>query len=197
MSEYGLPQFPGAYGRVLPVPPPPPQRSPGASRPFLVLLLIIACIALGALLSWGMKEHGERARLSARNYKVENAYIAVLAKRNDLASFLTDQRTRLYRLMGQGEGSGRFVTVAWQQETRTGLLIGDRVPPISGNETYAMWYIDSSQHAVACGVFQPEAAGTFYEFHVPESVEGTAGFMVSVEPDLNAQKPGRIAYETR
>jgi hypothetical protein len=197
VSEYGLPQFPGAYGKVSPPALPPPQRGSGASKPFLVLLLIIACIALGALLSWGIKEHGERARLSDRNYRVENAYVAVLAKRNDLASFLTDQRTRLYRLMGHWEASGRFVTVAWQPETRTGLLIGDRVPLLAEQETYAMWYIDPSQHAVACGVFQPEAAGTYYQFHVPESTGDTPGFIVSVESDRYAQKPGRIMYETR
>src|SRR5438874_13406229 len=109
--------------------PHPPRQGEGSSRPFLVLLLVIACVVLGALLNWGIRQRLERASLSLRNERLENAYVVVLAKRSDLASFLTDPRTRLYRLQGRGPALGQSATVAWQEETHSGVLIGDRITP--------------------------------------------------------------------
>jgi hypothetical protein len=157
----------------------------------------MACGALGALLAWGMREHGQRAILTARNHDVEDAYVAVLAKRGDLASFLTDPRTRLYRLAGRGLAAGRGVTIAWQDETQSGILIGERIPPPGDSRTYVVWHLDPKLDPVPCGGFHADAAGTFYEFRLPGTGDATAGFLLSVEHDRTARRPGDIAYETR
>jgi hypothetical protein len=165
------------------------------------MLLFIACLALGVLLAWGLKERGRRAVLSARNHDIEDAYVAVLAKRGDLASFLTDPRTRLYRLSGRGVAGGRAVTVAWQEETRTGMLIGDRVPAAPDDRTYVMWHLDQKRDALSCGALRPDPGGTFYEFHLgaagSAAADGTSGFVLSLETGGDARTPGAIAYETR
>src|SRR5438445_12504958 len=117
VNEFGMPPVPGGFDRTFyPRPPVPPTRPEGgSSRPFLYFLLILSCVALGFLLAWGVREHGERTRLTERNHEVEDAYVFVLAKRNDLATFLIDPRTHLYRLPGLSEASGRAVVVAWQE----------------------------------------------------------------------------------
>jgi hypothetical protein len=199
LSNYGGHQFNAGFGRPPYMPPLPPTRPAppapgggGSSRPFLMLLLIIACLSLGVLLAWGIRERGERARLSQRNGELNDAYVRVLAKRGDLASFLTDQKTRLYRLSGRGEASGRSITVAWQEETHSGVLIGDRMPLIDARARYALWHVDPSQGSTAAGTFRPEPAGTFYDFRLTAPVQGTAGFRVSVETDPSATRPGRV-----
>jgi hypothetical protein len=201
VSEYGFGQYSAGFGRQ-PAPPPPPQPDPGSSRPFLFFLLIIACAALGVLLAWGIREHGERARLSVRNHEVEDAYVAVLAKRNDLADFLTDQRTRLYRLVGHNEANGHAITVAWQEQTNTGMLVGDRVPPLADHTSYVLWRLNALREALRCGDFHPDPAGTYLRFpttpaeRAPEPAN-TSGFLVSVESDPSPSAPGRIVYQTQ
>lgn len=221
MSDYGTPPFDAGFGRP-PIPPPPPQggapyspgyyptptgrrheRESGASKPFLVLLLIISCVVLGALLNWGMRQRAERARLFERNIEVEQSYVTVLAKRNDLASFLTDPRTRLYRLAGGGAAGGKSATVAWQEATGLGVLIGADVPLPSDRHVYALWQTDGGARATLCGTFRPEPGVTFYDFHSTGRVgAGTGaeggGFRVTDETEVRPQSPrGGAVYETR
>lgn len=182
--------------------PPPPQISPrghhsGASTPFLIFLLIMACVGVGALLAWGMREHEARTRLSERNIEVEKSYVVVLAKRSDLASFLTDQKTRQFRLIGKGEASGRVATVAWQEETHTGLLVADQLTPLPDHETYTMWHLDADQKPAPCGGFKPDPTGTTYDFRCLDPSQATGGFVISIEPDNSAKTPSHIVYETR
>lgn len=198
MNDFGIRQFPTNYSQSPPLPPPSQRhgQSTGSSRPFLVLLLIIACVVLGVLLAWGMREHGERARLSARNHDVEDAYVFVLAKRSNLATFLTDPRTRLYRLAPSHAASGS-ITIAWQEETRAGLLIGDRLAQPQDRQHYAVWHVDATgkpQHAVD---FRPEPGGTYAEFHLATPSDKTAGFRISLETGASAGKPNEFIYETR
>jgi hypothetical protein len=163
-----------------------------------MFLLILTCAALGALLAWGIREHGERARLSARNHEVENSYVFVLAKRNTLASFLTDPRTHLYRLAGRNEAAGREVTVAWQAETSTGVLIGDRMPLPPDDAMYALWHVGTNGQVAPVGTFRPDAAGTFHDFRLNDPpADGTGGFRVTVETDRNPRAPGQTIYESR
>jgi hypothetical protein len=190
--------FRGGYGQMAPPPPTPPRRGDSeSSRPFLIFLLIIACVGVGALLAWGIKEHSERTRLSQRNLEVEKSYVIVLAKRSDLASFLTDRRTKLFHLNGLGEDRGKFATVAWQEETRTGILIADKVAPLPEHEIYAMWHVAADRKPALCGGFQPDPTGTIYDFRCIDPSQGTSGFLISIEPDANAKKPSQIVYETR
>jgi hypothetical protein len=203
VNDFGIRQFPTNYGGMSPPPMPPhPQRPPhqpsgGSSKPFLVLLLIIACVILGVLLAWGLREHGERNRLSARNHDVEDAYVFVLAKRSDLASFLTDPRTHLYRLTSR-HGSAGSITIAWQEENHNGLLIGDRIPQPADNQHYAIWHVDTAGKTQHAADFRPDPAGTYAEFHIAGPASATAGFRISLEADSSAREPaGDIVYETR
>ena len=203
MSEFGFGHYSAGFGRQATPPPPPPPPNSGSSRPFLFFLLIVACAGLGALLSWGIREHGERARLSIRNHEVEDAYVAVLAKRNDLADFLTDQRTRLYRLAGHNEANGLTITVAWQEETNTGMLVGDRVPALADHTRYVLWRLDAlQQQALRCGEFHPDPGGTYFKFPATpaqqaQQATGASGFLVSVESDPRPSKPSRIVYQSQ
>jgi hypothetical protein len=194
VNEFGMGQFPD-YVRT-PQSAPPVRQDSGSSKPFLVLLLILSCVLLGALLSWGIHERFERAVLSVRNEKLANAYTVVLAKRSDLAGFLTDHRTKLYRLKGRGKALGQSVTIAWQEETGRGLLLGEHVPAIADGQVYAVWHVDQKNHVVRGGTFREDPAGTFYDFRVIGSSEGTQGFRVSLESNSNVDKPGEIVYET-
>jgi hypothetical protein len=196
--------FDAGFGRppapVQPPPPPlPPRReSGGASKPFLVTLLLVACVCLGALLNWGLRQRAERARLFERNIEVEQSYVTVLAKRNDLASLLTDPRTHLFRLTGVGVASGRSATVAWQQETQSGVLIGDEVPLPGDDRRYALWVVDGNDRATACGTFRPEAGVTYYDFRATGAGGEVKGFRVTEESDARPAAPGgAMVYETR
>jgi hypothetical protein len=167
-----------------------------------MMLLIITCVVLGVLLNWGMRQRSERARLFERNIEVEQSYVSVLAKRNDLASFLTDPRTRLYRLAGGAQAGGKSVTVAWQQATGLGVLIGEDVPRPSDGHVYALWQLDGDARAVLCGTFRPEPGVTFYDFHSPArdgAGSEPGGFRVTDETDVRPQapRPGAAVYETR
>jgi len=198
VNDYGIRQFPPHYTGMPPLPPPPhrPPQSTGSSRPFLVLLLIVACVVLGVLLAWGIREHGERTRLSARNHDVEDAYVFVLAKRSNLASFLTDPRTHLYRLAPSPAASGS-ITIAWQEETHAGLLIGDRLTQPEDRQHYALWHVDDAGHLQHAVDFRPDPGGTYADFHLADPSDRTAGFRISLETDPSAPQPHEIVYETR
>lgn len=204
MSQYGPSRFNAGFGGAgwVPATPPgprPPERGPGASRGFLMALLLLACVGLGALSSWVLRERSARAVLSMRNDELESAYVVVLAKRSELATFLTDGRTRLFTLAGRDEAAGRSVTVAWQEQTRSGWLIGDRIPVPADTERYVLWRVgrDGGQASEASS-FRPDAAGTIDEFKVMGEPAGgeTAGFRLSVERDREVKGPGRVVYET-
>lgn len=223
MSDFGTPPFNAGFGRPATPPPgsggPPPfgqqpyppteyasgsRREGGASKPFLITLLFVACVVLGALLNWGLRQRSERARLFERNIEVEQSYVTVLAKRNDLASFLTDPRTRFYRLAGGAHAGGKAVTVAWQQATGMGVLIGEDVPLPSDGHVYALWQVDGDARATLSGTFRPEPGVTLYHFQsgAAASAAGTdpGGFKVTDETDARPQAPklgGAAAYETR
>jgi hypothetical protein len=161
------------------------------------MLLVIACVCLGALLNWGLRQRAERARLFERNIEVEQSYVTVLAKRNDLASFLTDPRTRLYRLGGSAQASGRALTVAWQPETQLGVLIGDEVPVPADKHQYALWEVDGNDRATLCGTFRPEGGVTYYNFRATGGAEAKR-FRVTDEMDARPAAPGgAMVYETR
>lgn len=125
-------------------------------------------------MAWGIREHRERARLSARNHAVENAYTVVLARRNDIAAFLTDPRTQLHRLSGRGVASGRTLTIAWQEQTRSGLVVGERVPVSPEGMIYTLWCRGSGAGKVAlqAGTFRAEAGLTCQGFFVPAVADG-------------------------
>lgn len=200
---------------MAPPPPPPPRMAPsGSPAAYFMTLLVIACVVLGAMLAWGLRERGERARLTVRNKQVEDAYVFVLAKRNDLASFLTDPRTRLYRLTGTGRARGGSATVAWQDETRRGLLIGERMPMPDDGGRYVVWRRGAADGAAskALGAFRPDAGGTFYEFGSSKraatataatdaaSAEvggGGGSFVITEEKGASPDAPGEVVYETR
>jgi hypothetical protein len=202
VSDYGMTEYPGGggFGRMPPPPAPvEPMRGGGGGSPaYLVTLLVIACVVVGVFLAWGVHERGERTRLTIRNKQVEDAYVFAVAKRNDLAGFLTDPRTRLYRLVGKGRGDGA-VTIAWQAETGRGLLIGDRMPLPGDRERYAVWRLEGPEAVAALlGAFRPEAGGTFYEFsRRGEGSGGEGGFIVTRETELKPAVPGEVVYETR
>jgi hypothetical protein len=200
VNDSGIPPVDSGFGRpsVRATPGYGLQREAGVSRPFLLMLLIIACVVLGALLSWGIKERAARARLSERNVEVEKSYVVVLAKRNDLASFLTDPRTRLYRLSGKAEAAGKSLTIAWQADTHSGVLIGDGVPLPGDDRAYAVWLLGQGGTATFCGTFRPDSAGTYYDFRVPTAGgEAAGGFRVTNEQGTHPDVPGQTVYETR
>jgi hypothetical protein len=206
MSQYGPSRFNAGFGGSgwVPATPPgprPPERGPGVSRGFLMALLLVACIVLGALSSWLLRERNARALLSMRNDELEKAYTVVLARRSDLASFLTDGRTRLFTLAGRDEAAGRSVTVAWQEQTHSGWLIGDRIPVPADDERYVLWRVGRNgggDKATEASSFRPDAAGTIDEFKIMgEPADGdTAGFRLSVEREREVKRPGRVVYET-
>ena len=195
MNEFRIPPLPASFGGMPPSPRPPEPRG-GSSGPFLVLLLILSCLVLGVVLAWGVHERTQRAVVSVRNEKLANAYVIVLAKRSDLVSFLTDPRTHLYHLAGNGAALGQSATVAWQQATGRGVLMGEHVPALETGRAYVLWHLDKSGHPTRCGAFQEDVTGTFYEFALKQPTDSTAGFQVSVEPNSDVDKPGRIVYET-
>jgi hypothetical protein len=156
-------------------------------------------VGLGALLNWAIREHQARSALAYANVEIRKSYTVVLAKRNDLASFLTDERTRLYRLTGHNEAAGRSLTVAWQEQTRTGILIGDNMPLAAEGQAFVMWQLGPARQLIACGSFQSDPAGTYYDFRAPTATAPTAGFLVSLESDseLSPKTPEHVVYETR
>jgi hypothetical protein len=206
VKSFGTPPFDAGFGPPPPAPPPPPPARSlaglrGSSLAFVYALLIIACVCLGVLLNWATREHRARTALSSANTEIRQSYTVVLAKRNDLASFLTDPRTRLFRLTGRDEAVGRSVTIAWQEQTRSGILIGERMPVAADGERFAVWHVDSGRAATACGVFRSDPAGTYFDFRATGGAAdaGTAGFLVSLEPDWERElkQPGRVVYEVR
>jgi hypothetical protein len=168
------------------------------------MLLIVACVCLGVLLNWGVRERNARTALFQRNADVEKSYVFVLAKRNDLATFLTDPRTKLFRLPGRNEAVGTSLTVAWQEETRTGVLVGQRMPTPPDDRTFALWRFGPSHDPTPCGAFGFNPGGTYYDFRAAdgegtnEAPSGTAGFVVSLEPRGAPlpNRPGHVVYET-
>jgi len=195
VNEFGMPNFNTGYGRM--ASPPPRRQDSGSSKPFLIFLLVLAGLGAGALLAWGLREHSERPRLSQRNVKVEEAYVVVLAKRVDLAHFLTDGKTRLYHLQGRNQANGHTATVAWQEEKCTGILVADDVAPLPDHEVYAMWHLDAEKKPALCGSFTSDPTGTIYNFRCNDPAQSTSGFLISIEPSATAKKPSQIIYETR
>jgi hypothetical protein len=180
-------------------------RGEGGSRGFLVVLLVLACVGGGGLLAWGLKEREARARLTERNRRAEDAYTFVLAKRNDLASFLVDPRTKLFRLEGRGDSQGKPLTIAWQEQTNSGVLVGDSMPLPGDGMGYVVWLLPGGGggRAVRCegrlggaGLFRPEAGMTCFEFRALDVGAGAVeGFRVTQEQSSKGAG-GPVVYES-
>lgn len=188
------PQY--GFGRLPNPPRLPPPPAASSSRPFLMLLLVFACIGAGALFAWGRWEHGQRTRLAQVNRQVQDAYVFVLAKKSDVVSFLTDPRTRLFRLAGKGPASGLKAVVAWQEETRSGLLVADRMwlPPDGSH--YVLWRTTEDQTFRQMIDLRPQSGLTIREFTDRGPATNTAGFVISIE-HATVPRPGQIVYEVR
>ena len=209
MSDPGTPQQPE--------PPPLPATSkrdysspiaygaspePRTTRAFPVALLCIACITLGAVLAWGFKERGERARLTERNRKVEDAYTFVLAKRNDLANFLTDPATRMIRLEGRAAARGQALTIAWKDDKQTGVLIADSMPLPGDGAGYVIWVVPTAGQPLRCdsrmgaaALFSPEPGVTSFEFRALGLRAKAEGFIVTEETRKDPTSPSpRVLY---
>jgi hypothetical protein len=163
-------------------------------------LLFLTCLALGVLSAWGVKQRRERARLSERNFEIEKAYVTVLAKRDDLAVLLTDPRTHLLTLRGRDAAAGASATVAWLEQTHTGVLVGNRMPLPGDGRVYALWHVDAHGTLTRAATFRPaDSAATIREFQVLTQNEGTAGFRVTAEreTDRETRAPGGdTVYQT-
>jgi hypothetical protein len=192
LSNFGLPPFTPAYQ-----PAPPPQEPPrGSSRAFLYFLLILVCAGLGAIFAWGRKQHSERVRLSERNRAVEDAYVFVVARGNDLASFMADPRTRLFRLSGRGDLRTRQITIAWQEERRTGMVIWDQLPPPGDDECYSLWMTPrDAQTPVFCGSFRPDSGVHFHRFQFNGASPAASAFAVGVTRDKNPTAPQSVVFQ--
>ena len=112
---------------------------------------------------------------------------------------------------GAARAGGKTITVAWQQATGQGVLIGEDVPLPSDKHVYALWQVEGDAPPALCGTFRPEPGVTLYPFHAsagaatassasPSSGAGAepGGFRVTDETDGSPRAPqGGAVYETR
>lgn len=163
------------------------QRSPARMLP----LLIAACLALGAILSWGLSQKRERARLIVRNHDLDQAYTVIISQRDDLAHLLADPRTRMIQLSGHAAAANRFATIAWNAERRTGFVLAEQMPLLPPGQVYRVWYTNSANDTSwpTDRSFQPDVGLTCVEFHLPistASTESNAGasqrFVITATP---------------
>ena len=134
-----------------------------------------------------------------RNAALEQAYVVVLANRNDVVAFLTDPRTKLFPLAGRNEAAGRSVTVAWQEQTRSGFVIGERMPVPADDERYVLWHVARDGRTQTPGeILSPEPSGTVdaFTFPAPAAAGEAAGFRVSVERGPAGRAPARVLYDS-
>ena len=172
----------------------PPARG-GASAPFLLMLLALACIGLGVVLSWGLHQRRERVRLTQRNHLVETAFTDALGRRQDLAAFLIDPRTRLIRLPGRHEQSGKSLSIAWRDDARSGFLIAQDLLPAPEGFRYAVWAVSGEQTRSA-GRFDADPGTTIANLSAPELGRAAAGFKVSLESRSGPAPGGNVVFES-
>jgi len=210
LNEFGLPPNLGGFGRLpepVPRPAPKPPERPSRSVFNTFPLLVTVCLALGAVLSWGLSQQRERARLTARNYHLDQAYTVIISQRDDLAHLVSDPRVQMIQLAGRGPAANRSATIAWNAERKTGFVLAEQMPLLPPGEVYRVWRATGGTDAIPTDrTFRADAGLTCVEFHLTVTADSPAPgagaserfiIIASSEADAGTSRPsGQIVYET-
>jgi hypothetical protein len=122
--------------------------------------LIAACLALGFAMSWGAYEVRQRLAEEQSAADVRHDLDVLVGQQSDLGHLLADPRTRLARLAPADGGSPvRFADIAWNNETRSGVLFCDG---LSVQQNYQILLVSASGAATAVVLGPTEAGRTVY-----------------------------------
>ena len=84
-----------------------------------------------------------------------------------------------------GGGSATFV---WSVGLRQSAVVIDKLPKLTGDKTYELWYIDKDSHATPAGTFSAASSGTTVSVLAGLMSAGDT-FGITVEPSGGSQKP--------
>jgi hypothetical protein len=135
--------------------------------------LIVACFAVGCMMSWATYEMHQRvgAELAVTHYRHDIDLMA--GQQNDLAALLADPRTRLIRLdpVDQLSPLGA-ATVAWNKDRQRGAVFLGATAS-NASRRYLLWLVSNggAKSQTSFGPTQPGQA--IYLFTAPPGIAVT------------------------
>ena len=84
-----------------------------------------------------------------------------------------------------GGGTATFV---WSVGLRQSAVVIDKLPKLTGDKTYELWYIDKGSHATPAGIFNAASSGTTVSVLAGLMSAGDT-FGITVEPSGGSHKP--------
>lgn len=158
----------------------------------LFLLLVLAGVGIGVLLSMEMRGRERRAGLAADKHDLETRLAFVEARRGEMLSFLARPETELVKLAGVREWNGQSATVAWDPSRRMAVVLVDRLPAPPEGERYELWAVPAAGgEGKAIGEVEPGAPSQKV-FAVPAAVGERVDFEIMLEGQ--GGKEGRAVF---
>lgn len=156
----------------------------------LFLLLVLAGVGIGVLLSMELRGRERRAGLVADKHDLETRLAFVEARRAEMLSFLGRPQTELVKLTGVREWDGQAVTVAWNPVQRMAVVLLDRLPVPPDGARYQLRVVSTGKSdAVSVGDVDPGAPAQRV-FRVPLGVGDAFNFEIV----LGDGKEGRAVF---
>jgi hypothetical protein len=135
------------------IPPQPPSDHWGGA-------LVVACLALGFVTSWGAYEVHQRVAQEAGARDARDNMNLIVSQQSDLGRLMADPTTKLINLIPAATGSPvRLASVAWNQQSQRGALFCEDLADGSGKR-YQIWLVPQSGSAttVLVGPIEPGRA---------------------------------------
>jgi hypothetical protein len=145
----------------------------------LVVLLVLAGVGIGVLLSMEVRGRARWAGLEADNHDLQTRLAFVEAQRGEIVNFLSRPQTELVKLAGTGEWSGQALTIAWNPVQRLAVVLMDRLPVPPAGEKYEL-RARSSGRGEGIGEVDPEAP-VRQVYSVPPGVGDRVDFEIVLE----------------
>jgi hypothetical protein len=147
----------------------------------LVVLLVLAGVGIGVLLSMQARGRARWAGLESDNHDLQTRLAFAEAQRGEMVSFLGRPQTELVKLTGAGDWSGQAVTIAWDPVQRLAVVLMDRLPAPPAGERYELLAVSSGHgDGERIGELNPEAP-TRRTYSVPPGVGDEVRFEIMLE----------------
>jgi hypothetical protein len=160
-----------------------------------LLLLILACVALGMALNWGMKQRALASRLAGKMDVMRTQLALTAAGDSDLTMLLAGESSERVVLHADSTDARGHVALIWDRKLGNGMLFCQGLWPAVAGQRYHLWLGSAasgkSEPTMIVG-FDARADSTVVRFHVPE-VQLPARFVISAEPD-GARAPSRPLF---
>jgi hypothetical protein len=178
-----------------PTPPDSRQMYPQPSPEHWGGALVMACLALGFVTSWGAYEMKQRVRQEAGEQTARDNFSMIVSQQSDLGRLLANPATKLVNLIPSESGSRiRVASVAWNQQSQLGALFCEDLADGNGKR-YQIWLVPQSGIATTVLIGPVDPGRSVFMFSPVKPAAPPSEMILT--PEQNTVQPEQVLARGR